>query len=439
MPPTRKLPVDLETDPKKMLELVVGLPEVSVLGVFTRSTHLDLHVETLATVVGCPTCGVPANFKGWREVVLVDLPAFGTPAKLHWHKRRWRCADADCPKGSWTEEDRRIAAPRMKLTDRAGRTVTEEVGRNGRTVNELAVTLGCDWHTVNDAVLAYGAALVDHPGRFGEVTAVGLDEVAFVRAHPYRVTEFSTSIVDVAEGQLLDVVPGRGGAEPAAWLRSQPPAWRDAVRYGTLDLSGTYRAVFDAVLPTATLVADPFHVVRLANERLEECRRRVQNETLGHRGRKHDPLFRCRRLLTRAEERLDERGREKLTGLLRAGDPKGEVATAWHAKEAVRELYTHHDQALALEWVDRLSDDMTDRDQPPEVRALGRTLRRWRLPITAWHGCSFTNGPTEAVNNLIKRIKRVAFGFRSFANYRVRALLYAGKPDWSLLKTITPV
>ena len=49
-----------------------------------------------------------------------------------------------------------------------------------------------------------------------------------------------------------------------------------------------------------------------------------------------------------------------------------------------------------------------------------------------------TNGPTEALNNLIKRIKRAAFGFRNFANYRIRALLYAGKPDWDLLAAVTP-
>ena len=49
-----------------------------------------------------------------------------------------------------------------------------------------------------------------------------------------------------------------------------------------------------------------------------------------------------------------------------------------------------------------------------------------------------SNGPTEAANNLIKRVKRAAFGFTSFRNYRIRALLYAGKPNWSLLKTIAP-
>ena len=49
-----------------------------------------------------------------------------------------------------------------------------------------------------------------------------------------------------------------------------------------------------------------------------------------------------------------------------------------------------------------------------------------------------TNGPTEAANNLIKRIKRIAFGFTRFRNYRIRVRLYAGRPNWDLLATITP-
>ena len=141
-----------------------------------------------------------------------------------------------------------------------------------------------------------------------------------------------------------------------------------------------------------------------------------------------------------AEQRLGEKGLEKMRGLLRAGDPYGQVAVAWEAKEAVRELYGHQDQALVLEWIDSLCEDLTDKIRPPEVRSLGRTLKRWRLEITAWHACHFTNGPTEAMmNNLMKRIKRVASGFTNFRNYRVRALLYAGKPDWSLLSTLAPL
>jgi transposase len=192
------------------------------------------------------------------------------------------------------------------------------------------------------------------------------------------------------------------------------------------------------MLPDATQVADPFHVVKLANTKLDECRRRVQNATMGHRGRKSDPLYRCRRLLTKADERLDEHGREKLLGLLRAGDPNGEVATAWRAKETVRDLYSHTDAELALQWVERLGEDMNDADNPSEVRSLGRTLLRWKHQIAAWHRSHVSNGPTEAANNLIKRVKRAAFGFTSFRNDRIRSLLYAGKPNWELLATIKP-
>ena len=206
----------------------------------------------------------------------------------------------------------------------------------------------------------------------------------------------------------------------------------------TLDLSGPYRATFDTMLPDAIQVADPFHVVRLADSKLDECRRRVQNETLGHRGRKDDPLYRIRRLLTKADERLTEDGRTKLLGLLDAGDPGGDVKTAWHAKEVVRQIYAHTDPELAAEFVERLGHDLQDDSCPHEVRSLGRTLIRWRHQIAAWHQAHVTNGPTEAANNLIKRVKRVAFGFRRFRNYRIRVLLYAGKPNWDLLATITP-
>jgi transposase len=199
-----------------------------------------------------------------------------------------------------------------------------------------------------------------------------------------------------------------------------------------------YRAVFDTMLPDATQVADPFHLVKLANTKLDEVRRRVQNETIGHRGRKSDPLYRCRRLPTKADERLDDRGRSKLLGLLEAGDPRGEVRMAWHAKEVVRSIYDHTDPALAEQFVDRLGHDLQDESCPPEVRQMGRTRLRWRTQIVAWHRAHVSNGPTEAANNLIKRVKRTAFGFERFRNLRIRTLLYAGKPSWQLLPTVTP-
>ena len=62
--------------------------------------------------------------------------------------------------------------------------------------------------------------------------------------------------------------------------------------------------------------------------------------------------------------------------------------------------------------------------------------RNWFDKIVNFHLARVSNGPTESLNNLIKRIKRIGFGFRNFENYRIRALLYAGKPNWRVLGSI---
>ena len=432
----------METDPTRMCALLVGLPDVRVLAVDDQPGEpIVVHVEQAGPRPWCHSCGGRSEVKDRDEVVFADLPCFGRPARLCWHKFRLRCPDPDCEMGSWTWDDPGVAASRQVMTDRAGRWATEQVGRLGRTVNEVAKWLGCDWHTVNDTVIAYGTALVDDPDRIKTVTALGLDETLFCRRGRWRRQEFCTSIVDVSPGrpaQLLDVVEGRSAAGPSAWIAARPQLWRDQVRWGVLDLSGPYRKTFDDVLPDIDQVADPFHLVKLANSKVDECRRRVQNETLGHRGRKSDPLYRCRRLLTKAHERLDEGGNAKLTGLLAAGDPQGEVRMTWHAKEAARGIYDIADPDLAEEYVCELATDMQDKSHPLEVRSLGRTLARWFDEITNWHKAFVSAGPTEAINNLMKRIKRIGFGFRSFTSYRIRVLLYAGKPNWDLLPTITP-
>ena len=212
----------------------------------------------------------------------------------------------------------------------------------------------------------------------------------------------------------------------------------DNIAWAVLDLSGPYRAAFDSALPDARQVADPFHVVKLANEALDEVRRRVQNQTLGHRGRKDDPLYRARKLLVSASERISDNGRTRLRGLLDAGDPYGEVRDAWHAKETLRAVYDIACAKVGAATVDQLAADFQEPGMPEEINRLGRTLWRWRAQISNWHAARVTNAPTEASNNLIKGVKRSAFGFTNFDNYRIRALLYAGKPNWALLETLTP-
>ena len=429
----------MECDPTRVCELLVGLGDVEVLGVDDEAgVPLRVHIRRRAPRPACERCGGPLWSDGERSVELVDLPAFGRPARLVWHKRRWRCPDRGCRAGTVTEQDREIAPPREKLTTRAGRWTTRQGGR-GRPLGEVADELGCSWHPVNASVRRWGEALLEaDTERIAQTEALGLDEHLMWRRGRFRTKAWATGIVDVGRGQLLDIVPGRTAQAPTRWLLARPRSWLAGVRWAVLDLSGPYRSAFEVALPHAKQVADPFHVVRVGNDALDEVRRRVQNQTLGHRGRKHDPLYRARKLLVSASERITDSGRTKLRGLLDAGDPYGEVRDAWHAKETLRSVYDIDDAKVGAATVAQLAADLKDPGLPTEINRLGRTIWRWRHQIANWHAARVTNAATEAANNLIKRVKRAAFGFTNFANYRIRALLYAGRPNWTLLDTLTP-
>ncbi len=319
----------MECDPTRVCERLVGLGDVEVLGVDDEAGEpLRVHIGRRSRRPPCVGCGGPLWSHGERAVELADLPAFGRPARLVWHKRRWRCPRRECSVGAVTEQAPEIAPPREKLTSRAGRSATRQAGQ-GRPVGEVASELGCSWHPVNVSVRRWGEALLAaDTERISDVSALGLDEHLMQLRGRFGAKAWATGIVDVGRGQLLDIVPGRTAQAPTQWLQQRLRSWLAGVRWAVLDLSGPYRAAFDAAVPHARQVADPFHVVRLANDALDEVRRRIQQQTLGHRGHKEDPLYRARKLLTTASERVTGAGRTRLRGLLDAGDPYGEVRDA---------------------------------------------------------------------------------------------------------------
>ncbi len=90
--------------------------------------------------------------------------------------------------------------------------------------------------------------------------------------------------------RLLDMVEGRSKKAFKTWLHERDQAWRDGVQVVAMDGFSGFKTATTEELPEAVSVMDPFHVVQLAGEAMDDCRRRVQQETCGHRGRKSDPL-----------------------------------------------------------------------------------------------------------------------------------------------------
>ena len=420
---------------------MLGLSGFVVLAVSDYAGELEQAIETTADVVGCLECGVVAQLHDRRPTWVRDLPSGGRPVTLVWVKRVWRCGHPRCPKRTWTETSQAIV-PRASLTERARAEICRRVGEDGASVAAVAREFGIGWHTAMTAVRDYGTARVEDPTRLEGVEAIGLDETAFAAASATRATSFVTSIVDLTRrrgpARLLDVVAGRSASALVGWVTNRHPAWRSNIRIAALDPYRGYASALRSVLGSAVRVLDAFHVVRLGFATVDAVRCRIQREQTGHRGRTGDPLYRIRRLLRRAAHHHTPRSWARLLAGLDAGDtPDEQLARTWIAAQNLRLIYHYPDRGRAEQalycWLTSCADSGI-----PELVRLATTIDSWRSELLAYFTTGgISNGPTEAINLLIKKIKRVGHGFRNFDNYRLRLLLHCGV-DWDTIRA-TPI
>jgi Transposase len=210
--------------------------------------------------------------------------------------------------------------------------------------------------------------------------------------------------------------------------------WCAQITLATLDPAAGYRKALDANLPNAIRVVDHFHAIKLANAAIDDCRRRVQQEQHGHRGRKGDPLYRGRRVFLTAYERLTDDRLAWMFDLLAVGDPYGELGAAILAKELLREVYDAVDVAHARRQLVVFLQHCADAEVP-EVTPLARTIDRWRPEILAYHTCGgASNGRVENVHMLAEKIRRNAHGFANHTNYRRRLIGRLGI-KWAIIPT----
>jgi transposase len=239
--------------------------------------------------------------------------------------------------------------------------------------------------------------------------------------------------VDIGHGRLLDVIPGRNADDVAFWCALAPGSWRQRIDAVAIDPHRGYLRGLLAYLPDAMVTVDCFHGVKLANTMVDDVRRRVQQETLGHRGHKVDPLYATRRLMTRGWERMTDKQRTKLFAALAAGDPDGEVGAAILGKELVREMYAARSLTAARWKLVAFYHHAADAEIP-ELTRLAKTVAAWETEILNYHVTGISNGPTEAQNLITEKIRRTAHGFRNFHNYRLRLLLHSGV-EWNTQPT----
>ena len=414
---------------------LLGLAGLAVTGVADGMDGPVVHLVTADEQARrCPECGTRARrSKGRRVTRPRDLQVGGRRPRLVWRKRRWRCDEPGCPRGSFTEAVAQVP-PRKRLTARLRGSAGAAVADAGRTVVQSARDHDVSWPVVAAAFTAHAAAVL--PGQPGPVEVLGIDEIRrgrpkwvfdeVTQAWNTSVDRWHVGFCDLSGGQgLLGQVEGRTAQVVIDWLGQRDQRWRGGVRYVAIDMCTIFKSAIRRVLPHATLVVDHFHLVQLANQTVTEVRRRVTVQVRGRRGRKGNREWELRNRLTRSAARM--RGEhvdalcDELSRLPAAiATP---ILTAWSAKEDLLDLLalarTHPDREQVSRLLHRFYHRCAE-SRLPELERLASTVQTWWPEILAFLHTGITNAGSEGTNRVIKTVARDAYGFRNPVNQRLR-------------------
>jgi transposase len=383
----------------------------------------------------CSGCGAEGVYRDTVIRSVTDVPVVGHPLRLRVRVPRYRCTTTRCDREVFAHNTDRLARRGWSTTRRCARYILRRLMIDRATVAAVARELGLSWDTVNTIAMdATQMIVAADTTRLDGVRVIGVDEHRWSHVRRRDQGGYVTVIVDltpVLEGtgraRLLDLVPGRSAAALTSWLSTQSAAFRDRVEVVAMDGFGGYKTAATEVLPEATPVMDPFHVVALAGAKLDLCRQRIQQATCGHRGRAGDPLYRVRRTLRTRLPLLTTRQKARLEAVF-ADEAHLAVELCWGFYQRLIAAYAHPDRrrgkAMMTTIIDALRSGVPDSLE--ELAQLGRTLWRRRADVLAYFDHHASNGPTEAINGRLEALRRNALGFRNLTHYRLRSLLHCG-------------
>ena len=415
----------------RTVELGVTITGAAIAECFT---HIECRpVEHDPT---CPSCGQSGRLRDHVTRTLTDLPVVGHPTRLHIRLPRFTCGNDACEVTVFRQRIDTVAAPKACTTRRTAGWILGRLACDKMPVSAVATALGLSWDVVNSLALSTVRQMVyDQPGHLDRVRVLGVDEHKWKHVRGQGDPSFVTVIVDltpVIDGtgpaRLLDMVPGRSAAALKGWLGERDQVFRDRVKIVSMDGFAGYHSAAKDVLPQARTVMDPFHVVHLAAEKSTVCRQRVQQVTLGHRGRSGDPLYGIKRVLLTRETLRTDKQNARLEAVF-ADEEHIDVEVTERVYQDLVAAYADPNRRtgkLAMYKVlNRIKSGVPK--ELAELAQLGRSLWKRRKEILAYFDTGASNGPVEAINGRLEYLRGIALGFRNLEHYILRSLIHSGQ------------
>jgi len=248
---------------------------------------------------------------------------------------------------------------------------------------------------------------------FSDVRRVGIDETAARRGHQYV-----TFVHDMDKKRLLFGCEGRDQTTIQTFAEDLKAHGGDAAEItdASIDMSKAYIAGVEKHLPNAEITFDPFHIIQLANEALEEVRREEV---------RHEPLLKRTRWVWLKDE---SKWTETQAGLFKSlSSARLQTTRAWRLKESLRDLFRTATSAKEAEVLLDAWHSWARRSRLESFKRLANTLKERRAGILHGFDSKLSNGYVEGFNSLVQAAKAKARGYRCPKNMITIAYLLGGK------------
>ena len=381
----------------KLLEM-----EDAIIEDFSSSnTEIHIFFSLKRRPHACPHCHTATDkVHDYRPSIIKDSPWGGKLLFLHYKKRRYHCPCC----GKHFYETFSLLPKQHRITLRASFYAIHLL-QNRYSVKSAAQLVGISVSSVFRRLKD-----IRFPKPHSLPKVLSIDEFRGNAGGE----KFQAILTDPSKHILFDILPNRTQVTLTDYLMGFPN--RRDVKYFVMDMNQVYRDLARQYLPYATIVIDRFHVVRYVTWALENVRKRVQKDVVKGNRRY---FKRSRKLLLTHKDKLKQESLDALSLMLQQSP---DLATAYHLKELFFDFMASPDRETAAKKL-HFFILAAQASQLREFDACLTMLGNWSKYILNAFDCPYSNGFTEGTNNAIKVIKRNAFGYRNFSNFRNRIFL----------------
>lgn len=368
-----------------------------------RKNRIRIHIELPIREHTCPCChSKTTRVHDYRFQLIKDIPIYYKDTFIYYRKRRYVCPK--CNKRFY--EKNTFLPKRARKTKRLTAFIIEQL-KQKQSMTDIAKISNVSTPTVSK-LLPY---LSTSPSYMPEVLCI--DEFRGNSGN-YK---YQVSLMDGKLGKPIDIIECRHKVHLFSYFNKFSLEERKKVKYVVMDLWQPYKDLAKTYFPNAKIVADRFHYVRYIVQAVDTVRKQVQSKLTPEERRyfKHS-----RKLLLSRNVTLTSNQKEELNYML------------INYSEELRRVYNEKEELLNIvhskkskESIDQLNQWVKyNLDSNYEVlRNCAKTYSNWIEEIRNSLLVPYSNGVMEGYNNKIKVLKRLAFGFRNFQNFKARILL----------------